>query len=159
MECSLTTPTDGTSATARGCGTDGKLLLEFRRGHGLQSNGSRGLAREATGCNLSRDAAAYASRERLARSRPPQRVYGTRWWRSVFASFPSSSSSSRAAPKRLGWSYSLLWSVLWRQDARGRVLQRVYAPPFFFRFLDHLALQPVGSHWLVVSKAVPSQGL
>ena len=46
------------------------LLGVCRRWHGPSSNGLRGSHRGSTGCNLFRDAALCAARERLARSRP-----------------------------------------------------------------------------------------
>ena len=46
-------------------GRDKLLLVICRRGHVLQMIGLGGVRREATGCNLFRDAAACVSRERL----------------------------------------------------------------------------------------------
>ena len=46
------------------------ILGVCRRWHGPSSNGLRGSHRYSTGCNLFRDAALCAARERLARSRP-----------------------------------------------------------------------------------------
>ena len=51
-------------------GTDGMLLCTFLRRRGLQTTWLRGSIQDPTGCNLFRDAAACASRERSVRARP-----------------------------------------------------------------------------------------
>ena len=49
------------------------LLVRDRAQLGVQSGWLRGPVRDSTGRNLFRDAAAFASRERLVQSRPVQR--------------------------------------------------------------------------------------
>ena len=77
------------------------ILGTFRRRARAETAGLRGLVHGSTDSNLSRDAAACASRERIARSRPRWCMYSMLMRRSVFASRPSPTGSARAAPTRV----------------------------------------------------------
>ena len=106
-----------TSCTCR-CRTTvaaaGKLLGTFRRRARAETAGLRGLVHGSAGSNLSRDAAACASRERAVRSRPPlSNVLHTLVEVDVRVA-PEPTGSASAAELCLRCAWHELWSVRWR---------------------------------------------
>ena len=91
------------------------ILGTFRRRARAETAGLRGLVHGSTGSNLSRDAAACASRERAVRSRPPlsSNVLHTLVEVDVRVA-PEPTGSASAAELCLRCAWHELWSVRWR---------------------------------------------
>ena len=90
------------------------ILGTFRRRARAEAAGLRGLVHGSTGSNLSRDAAACASRERAVRSRPPlSNVLHTLVEVDVRVA-PEPTGSASAAELCLRCAWHELWSVRWR---------------------------------------------